>query len=837
MAETEKRVLRLLYPVRDLRPSDIEVPPAGETRLRNLINGMSGGAVVGWADLPAGPGTWQIGAPGTANNVAFASGYVTINSTAEAAYLAVSDSNSAVFRGTSYRAASAHVKFQGGAARGTLAAPGYLLSGDDVVEIGAYAWDGTGVLNQPVGRLRIYAASNHSAGVIPGAFDLRLNAGGVGAADSTVIGATTALVTIGPPLFMAGGGLTFTDNTYDIGATATGRPRDLFLARDLTVGGQQITVGTSRYNGKLGVSLAIALGSIAHDLQVGAATAGSGSKVIGVRAESIAGATARLRLARGADVAYLDFYWDANTDTARMGVTGADKWVIAAASTTFLQDLLFTDNTYDIGKAGATRPRNLFTSGTITAGGNVTVQKTTLPTFVAEWVGTTSKARFAKFAVGNSHLTDNVSFDGTNWNLDDITLSGDIWSFGGSTPLRFRHVTAGANPRTPEDWFGIESTGVAVFYKGTVKIQDLTGTDKAIEFRMGAPAVTGSRRWVIRSSSGPEVGADAGSNFIVDAYTDAGGLIDSPLSIVRAAGGALGITRPVTISRLTTSGAFGEPGLILQTTAVAVSNVTHKASPYLLATGSIWNGAAAVAKSFGAQVQGISGQNSQYVLTFGSTDISDILVARGDTGWIGIGVKPTAALLHTEKNLPGSFIGYFRNSAAAGSSYGLLIDAGGNSGDEALTVRDRTGATVFFKITGAGVIQFGGNQSFIADNSYDIGPAGSNRPRDVFVGRDVNAGQDVTVGRNINMTSGAGADLRANIDLYVTFDVVSVGGRFCTFRSGPGGDMLKLDGDALTVNGQTSLFLMRRAVGANNIVRVMWKDFAALVAGDMVMVV
>ena len=39
---------------------------------------------------------------------------------------------------------------------------------------------------------------------------------------------------------------------------------------------------------------------------------------------------------------------------------------------TLTQDILFTDGLYDIGKSGATRPRNFFASGTGTFGGNLT---------------------------------------------------------------------------------------------------------------------------------------------------------------------------------------------------------------------------------------------------------------------------------------------------------------------------------------------------------------------------------------------------------------------------------------------------------------------------------
>jgi hypothetical protein len=48
-------------------------------------------------------------------------------------------------------------------------------------------------------------------------------------------------------------------------------------------------------------------------------------------------------------------------------------------------------------------------------------------------------------------------------------------------------------------------------------------------------------RWIFGASASAETGSDAGSNFILGAYTDAEGLIDYPISIGRAAGGELSL--------------------------------------------------------------------------------------------------------------------------------------------------------------------------------------------------------------------------------------------------------------------------------------------------------
>jgi hypothetical protein len=108
--------------------------------------------------------------------------------------------------------------------------------------------------------------------------------------------------------------LLFTDNTYDIGASGATRPRNLFLAGNATVGGNLSVGGTLTLTG--GVNL-------------------NGNVTVG----------------------------DSSADTLTINAT-------------ITSNLLFTDNTYDIGASGATRPRNLFLAGNATIGGNTTMTGT-----------------------------------------------------------------------------------------------------------------------------------------------------------------------------------------------------------------------------------------------------------------------------------------------------------------------------------------------------------------------------------------------------------------------------------------------------------------------------
>jgi hypothetical protein len=80
-------------------------------------------------------------------------------------------------------------------------------------------------------------------------------------------------------------------------------------------------------------------------------------------------------------------------------------------------------------------------------------------------------------------------------------------------------------------------------------IRGAAGSNRLITFRTGLS----SDRWLFGADAVAETGSDAGSNFILSAYTDAGAFIDTPLSIIRAAGGLVTIPRPVALTNTTAS--------------------------------------------------------------------------------------------------------------------------------------------------------------------------------------------------------------------------------------------------------------------------------------------
>jgi hypothetical protein len=78
---------------------------------------------------------------------------------------------------------------------------------------------------------------------------------------------------------------------------------------------------------------------------------------------------------------------------------------------------------------------------------------------------------------------------------------------------------------------------------GTLSMNGAAGNNRFIKYQSG-----GLDRWAIGLNNTAESGANAGSDFVINAYTDAGAFIDTPLQITRAAFGIFTVNRPITIA-------------------------------------------------------------------------------------------------------------------------------------------------------------------------------------------------------------------------------------------------------------------------------------------------
>ena len=148
--------------------------------------------------------------------------------------------------------------------------------------------------------------------------------------------------------------LIFTDNTYDIGASGATRPRNLFLAGNITAGGNQTLTGSLTVDSTTN-STSATTGSIQTDGGIGLAK---------------------------------DLYVGGSTT---LGDASADTVTVNG---TITSNLLFTDNTYDIGASGATRPRNVYAAGGVVADSGFSVGRAGIVRGVVSFYPSTASTWF-----------------------------------------------------------------------------------------------------------------------------------------------------------------------------------------------------------------------------------------------------------------------------------------------------------------------------------------------------------------------------------------------------------------------------------------------------------
>jgi len=128
-----------------------------------------------------------------------------------------------------------------------------------------------------------------------------------------------------------------------------------------------------------------------------------------------------------------------------------------------------------------------------------------------------------------------------------------------------------------------------------VNVNAAAGNNRAFTFQTG-----GSFRWLVTCNGTAESGSNAGSDFAWNAYDDAGGFIDSPLTMIRAAGSAMTIVRPLALSTasngLTISKTTGTTLTVSSTNAAAIAcagGITTGSATLHTTSAALTNGAAA----------------------------------------------------------------------------------------------------------------------------------------------------------------------------------------------------------------------------------------------------
>lgn len=92
---------------------------------------------------------------------------------------------------------------------------------------------------------------------------------------------------------------------------------------------------------------------------------------------------------------------------------------------------------------------------------------------------------------------------------------------------------------------GLSDDGTTITASRKISAPDLVIDDAAGGYRTLQWESSGSNRWGLAASSAAESGSDAGSDLVLSAYGDSGSLIDNPLIVSRAAGGAITANRKI----------------------------------------------------------------------------------------------------------------------------------------------------------------------------------------------------------------------------------------------------------------------------------------------------
>lgn len=208
-----------------------------------------------------------------------------------------------------------------------------------------------------------------------------------------------------------------TDNLRDIGASGATRPRDLFLGRNLTV------AGTSTLTGTLSVGSSLTIDSY-----------------------NIGGAAGNLRIGT----------YSATTLT--LFSNNVDRWQLTTAG----HFVAVTDNTFDIGASGATRPRDLFLGRTLVIGSANERIRNPVNGAASLSIESSDGYVFASSKSG-AHLGGNAYYDGTSWNRFDVAAATSFLAVTGNS-FTWYTAPAGANPISGQGTpMSVDASGNAAF--------------------------------------------------------------------------------------------------------------------------------------------------------------------------------------------------------------------------------------------------------------------------------------------------------------------------------------------------------------------------------------
>jgi hypothetical protein len=520
---------------------------------------------------------------------------------------------------------------------------------------------------------------------------------------------------------VSNGGMTFggailpsTDGVYDLGAVAT-RVRDGWFSRNVAIGGN-LTV-----TGSLALSGAVSFGATTVTTLHGTAAATFDG---GVTAATFSGdGSALVALAAGALAT-------GTVPTARMsGVYGGVTGLGTQAA-----DLLFVDGTYDIGKSGATRPRDGFFSRTLSALSFIGNGALITALAASALTGTIADAQFPATlpAVSGVNLTNLNAAALTSGVVPNARLSGAYTGVAGLGTLAADvlfvdglYDIGKTGATRPRDIFASRNVNGSFVGDGSA-LTALNATNLAsgtlpnARFPAVLPAISGVNLTLLNASN---IGSGTVPNAALPAVLPAlDGSALTGLNASALAGGTVPDAR--------------FPAVLPAISGVNLTNLSATAL-----TGTIASARMAGAYTGITSVGTLSGLTLGGALTWsvdGSFDVGsagasrprDLFVQRNGLFGGTLGVTGTTTL--------GTLVGTSGTFSGAGA-FGSL----GITGVATIGTLNATNATITGSVSLGSVIvtslQVGSMDNdlfFGTDNTWDIGPSASGRPRDVNVARN-----------------------------------------------------------------------------------------------------
>lgn len=206
---------------------------------------------------------------------------------------------------------------------------------------------------------------------------------------------------------------------------------------------------------------------------------------------------------------------------------------------------------------------------------------------------------------------------------DDFTVADLLTTNGTSTELSQAATTSAVN------------VGAGTNSGATVlRIRGAAGQTRTLSWRTGAAAA--GDRWAIVAGATAESGANAGSNWSLNAYSDTGVLIDQPLFVTRAAAGAIytatgrsvGIAAPaaaISLTKITKAVTAIADNVATTVLTITVPNAAHSAVIRVTACGVLGAGGAIGAGEANAS----NSYDITVVRTAGVNAVADISTAWG----------------------------------------------------------------------------------------------------------------------------------------------------------------------------------------------------------------